>query len=67
MMAMGCSVRGLSDVIMAKSAYSTPILPIMGRFMGSRSPPQPKTEMSLPLQKPLTELSTFSSPSGEWA
>ena len=66
-MAMGSSVRGLSEVMTAKSDSFTPICPIMGRFMGSRSPPQPNTAMTLPLQKSFTEESTFSSPSGVWA
>jgi hypothetical protein len=49
-MAMGSSVLGLSEVMMAISESLAPISPIMGRLVLSRSPPQPKTEMSLPLQ-----------------
>ena len=41
--------------------------PIIGRFIGSRSPPQPKIAMSLPLQKSRTDSKTFSRPSGVWA
>ena len=56
-----------SEVIMAMSAISLPILPIIGRFTGSRSPPQPKTAINLPLQMERRRVSTFSKPSGVWA
>ena len=46
---------------MARSAIFTPIPPIIGRLIGSRSPPQPYTTISRPLQKSRTEDSTFSS------
>ena len=39
-----------NKVITAMSARSVPIFPIIGRLMGSLSPPQPNTAMSLPLQ-----------------
>ena len=51
MIAIGRSVLGLSEVMTAKSEYLTPISPIIGRFRGSRSPPQPNTAITRPLQK----------------
>ena len=41
----GSSVRGLSEVTIARSLSSVAILPIIGRLPLSRSPPQPKTVM----------------------
>ena len=40
---------------------------MMGRLPWSRSPPQPKTEMSLFLAKPRAVVSTFFRASGVWA
>ena len=67
MMAFGSSVRGLSLVTMQKSARSAAILPIFGRLVLSRSPPQPNSATTRPFAKPRTAFSTFSTPSGEWA
>ena len=49
-----------------KSASSAAILPMTGRFVLSRSPPQPKSTTVRPLAKLLTERRTFSSASGLW-
>ena len=43
MIAKGSSRRGLSDVMMERSANSPATLPIRTRLPVSRSPPQPKT------------------------
>ena len=47
-MAAGSSERGLSSVTMTISALSAAMRPISGRLPRSRSPPQPKTQTSLP-------------------
>jgi hypothetical protein len=47
-MASGSSLRGLSLVTMAREAPRATAAPIFGRLSGSRSPPQPKTQMSSP-------------------
>ncbi len=44
--AAGSSVRGLSDVTIARSASRAAISPIIGRLPRSRSPPQPNTTIS---------------------
>ena len=49
MIACGSSLRGLSDVTIATSASSDAIRPISGRFSRSRSPPQPKTQITRPV------------------
>ncbi len=64
MMASGRSERGLSEVTMQESASRAVISPISGRFSRSRSPPQPKTAISLPPVSMRAALSTFSSESG---
>ena len=46
--AAGSSVRGLSDVTIARSASRAAISPIIGRLPRSRSPPQPNTTISRP-------------------
>ena len=48
MIASRVLARGLSEVTIAMSASSEAILPISGRFSRSRSPPQPKTQMTRP-------------------
>ena len=53
MMASGSSVRGLSEVTTTKSASSAATLPIIGRLVRSRSPPQPNRATVRPLAKPL--------------
>ena len=53
-------------VTITKSASSAAILPMTGRFVLSRSPPQPKSTTVRPLAKLLTERRTFSSASGLW-
>ena len=44
----GSSLRGLSSVTITRSAIASAASPISGRLPGSRSPPAPKTTMSLP-------------------
>src|SRR3974390_485843 len=46
--AAGFSLRGLSSVTITWSAFSTAILPMIGRLPASRPPPQPKTTVSRP-------------------
>src|ERR671920_711409 len=46
--ASGSSERGLSEVITVRSESSAPARPIFGRLSRSRSPPAPKTLISLP-------------------
>ena len=48
MIASGSSERGLSEVTNTWSASRAAISPISGRFLRSRSPPQPNTTCSLP-------------------
>src|SRR5690554_713816 len=43
----GSSVRGLSEVRISLSLYSQPIAAIVGRFVLSRSPPQPTSEKTV--------------------
>ena len=45
--ASGSSERGLSDVTIVRSARRAAISPMSGRLPRSRSPPQPKTQMTL--------------------
>ena len=52
MIASGSSERGLSEVTTARSESSAPTRPICGRLSRSRSPPAPKTEISLPCGQP---------------
>ena len=66
-MCSGSSLRGLSDVAIIISPYKAANLPITGRFVRSRSPPQPNTMIILALANCFAVLSTFSSPSGVWA
>ena len=49
MIACGSSLRGLSEVTIATSASSVAIRPISGRLPRSRSPPQPKTQITRPV------------------
>ena len=49
MIAAGSSLRGLSEVTIARSASSAAIRPISGRLPRSRSPPQPKTQITRPV------------------
>ena len=65
--ASGSSVRGLSEVTITKSDISDAILPIFGRFVRSRSPPQPNTVMMRALAILRSAARMFSNPSGEWA
>ena len=53
MIASGSSERGLSEVTTARSASRAAISPICGRLSRSRSPPQPKTQIS---RRPAGEL-----------
>ena len=48
MMRFGSSVRGLSDVMTTTSLKRPATAPISGRFVRSRSPPQPNTVISRP-------------------
>ena len=64
MIASGSSERGLSEVTTARSESSAAARPISGRLSRSRSPPQPKTEISLPSVSRRAASSTFSSESG---
>ena len=64
MIASGSSERGLSEVTIAMSASSAAIRPMIGRLSRSRSPPQPKTQISLPSVSLRAARSTFSSESG---
>ena len=66
MMASGSSVRGLSEVTTTKSASSAATLPMMGRLVRSRSPPQPNRATVRPLAKPFTVRRMFSRLSGVW-
>jgi len=67
MIARGSSVRGLSLVTMARSASSATAAPIFGRFVGSRSPPQPNTQINRRAVSARTADSTLRSASGVWA
>ena len=67
MISPGFSVRGLSVVTMTKSAQSAAALPMRGRLVRSRSPPQPKRATVRPLAKPLTVESTLMRLSEVWA
>lgn len=67
MMASGSSVRGLSEVTMARSAREAAMDPMMGRLVRSLSPPQPNTARSLPRVKARAFLRTVSRASGVWA
>ena len=64
--AAGSSVRGLSDVTTAWSAARA-ALPMMGRLLASRSPPQPNTQTVRPGVSAMMDASAFSSASGVWA
>ena len=64
MIASGSSLRGLSEVTIATSASSEAIRPISGRLPRSRSPPQPKTQITRPVASSRAVRSTFSSASG---
>ena len=66
MIESGSSERGLSEVTTATSASRSAISPICGRLSRSRSPPQPKTQISRPPGAVIwrAEASTFSSESG---
>ena len=57
---IGDSLRGLSEVIMVKSARFDAIAPILGLFFLSRSPPHPKSIMSLPYVCGFKALNIFS-------
>ena len=48
MMAMGCSLRGLSDVMITTSARVLATFPITGRLARSLSPPAPNTMTTRP-------------------
>ena len=63
-MAAGSSVRGLSDVTTARSAYRATAAPIAGRLAVSRSPPAPKTTISRPGTRGRIAASTLSRASG---
>ena len=52
MIARGSSLRGLSEVTTARSASRLTTSPMSGRFARSRSPPQPKTQITRRRRKP---------------
>src|ERR1035441_311823 len=60
MMASGSSERGLSDVSTTKSLPLPAASPISGRLARSRSPPHPKSVMTLPLSPARTTKSRAS-------
>ena len=64
MIASGSSERGLSEVTTVRSARRAAISPILGRLSRSRSPPQPKTQMSLLSVSKRAAWRTLSSESG---
>ena len=64
MIARGSSLRGLSEVTIGTSESSAAIRPISGRLPRSRSPPQPKTQMSRPVVSSRAVRRTFASESG---
>ena len=64
MIASGSSLRGLSEVTIATSASSVAIRPISGRLPRSRSPPQPKTQITRFCARSRAVRRTFSSESG---
>ena len=66
-MESGCSVLGLSEVIMAMSLWLQAICPINGRFERSLSPPHPKTVMILLGALSFKVIKMVSSASGVWA
>ena len=49
MIRSGSSLRGLSEVTITRSLSRAATAPISGRFVRSRSPPQPNTVMSRPV------------------
>ena len=63
----GSSVRGLSLVTTARSASAATSAPILGRLPGSRSPPQPNTQISRRRVSGRSAPSTLRSASGVWA
>ena len=52
MMSSGSSLRGLSEVSTARSAKRVATEPMTGRLARSRSPPHPKTTITLPPRGP---------------
>ena len=67
MILCGFSVRGLSEVTMIRSAKSSATRAILGRFVRSLSPPQPKTTMVRPSLTASSERRTLASASSVWA
>ncbi len=67
MMANGSSVRGLSEVMTTRSAAFSASPPMSGRLVLSRSPPQPKTAMSLPRVISRAVSKTLATEAGVWA
>jgi hypothetical protein len=67
--AAGSSERALSVVTTTTSASSLATAPITGRFVASRSPPQPKTTISLAPVASVDRAAdkTARSESGVWA
>ena len=63
--AAGSSLRGLSSVMIATRLPRAAAAPIPCLFSGSRSPPQPSTEITGPAS--LSELSAASTAWGAWA
>jgi len=59
MISRGSSVLGLSEVTKIRSARFCATFAIRGRFVLSRSPPQPKTTISLFLQSGFSVSRTF--------
>ena len=51
MMSSGSSERGLSDVSTTKSLSSAAAMPISGRLVRSRSPPQPNSVITRPARQ----------------
>jgi hypothetical protein len=64
MISSGSSDRGLSLVTIWMSASSSAIRPMIGRLARSRSPPQPKTQMTSSSARSRAARRTFSSESG---
>src|SRR5581483_9811539 len=62
--ASGASLRGLSEVRIARSASSRATLPIAGRLARSRSPPAPNTTVNRPRPSVRAARSTFARESG---
>ena len=67
MIRAGSSVRGLSEVITTTSLRRAATMPINGRLLRSRSPPQPNTQINLAWLCARRVFSACCSASGVWA